>query len=217
MKALTEFLMSSVGRKLVMGLSGLFLMSFLVVHLTINLFLFATDHGATFESYSTFMATHPLIRPVEWLLFAGFILHMILGVVLWMANRRARPDRYTVNRASEVSTLSSRVMFWTGLFVLVFLVIHINTFFVQSRFIDHTVPMFDRVREAFTSTWYVAFYLVALGFLAYHLRHGFQSAFQTFGIRGSKYEKLIDAVAVVFWLLIPIAFAAMPLYFLWIY
>ena len=217
MKALTAFLMSSVGRKLIMGLSGLFLLSFLVVHLTINLFLFATDNGATFESYSTFMATYPLIRPIEWVLFAGFIIHMILGVWLWLANRMARPDRYTENRASEVSTLSSRIMFWTGLFVLVFLVIHINTFFIQSRFIDHTVPMFDRVKEAFANPWYDAFYIVAIGFLAYHLRHGFQSAFQTFGLRGSKYEKLIDVVAVVFWLLIPIAFAAMPLYFLWIY
>jgi len=217
MKALVEFLMSSVGRKLVMGLSGLFLCSFLVVHLTINLFLFASDEGATFESYSTFLATYPLIRPVEWLLFAGFIVHMILGVVLWFANRSARPDRYTINRAAEVSTLSSRVMFWTGLFVLVFLAIHINTFFVQSRFIDHTVPMFDRVANAFKNPWYDAFYIVALGFLAYHLRHGFQSAFQTFGLRGSKYEKLIDAVAVIFWLFVPIAFAAIPVYFLWIH
>ena len=195
MKALTAFLMSSVGRKLIMGLSGLFLLSFLVVHLTINLFLFATDNGATFESYSTFMATYPLIRPIEWVLFAGFIIHMILGVWLWLANRMARPDRYTVNRASEVSTLSSRIMFWTGLFVLVFLVIHINTFFIQSRFIDHSVPMFDRVKEAFAHPWYDAFYIVAIGFLAYHLRHGFQSAFQTFGLRGSKYEKLIVRAA----------------------
>jgi succinate dehydrogenase / fumarate reductase, cytochrome b subunit len=217
MKALIEFLMSSVGRKLVMGLSGLFLCSFLVVHLYINLFLFASDAGATFESYSTFMSTYPLIRPVEWVLFAGFIIHLILGVVLWLANRRARPDRYTVNRASEVSALSSRVMFWTGLFVFCFLAIHINTFFIQSRFVDHSVPMFERVAKAFKDPLYVAFYVVALGFLGYHLKHGFQSAFQTFGLRGSKYEKLIDVVAVVFWLLFPLAFAAMPLYFLWIH
>ena len=198
-----------------MGLSGLFLCSFLVVHLFINLFLFKQDGGATFDVYGEFMATYPLIRPLEWILFGGFLLHAFVGIWLWITNRQARPERYAVNRASENSTLASRIGFITGAFVLIFLVVHINTFFVKSRFFPDGRTMYEIVVQAFQSPVYVGFYVVALVFLAYHLRHGFQSAFQTLGIRFEKYQPLIDAVGVVFWLLIPLAFAALPLYFLW--
>jgi len=198
-----------------MGLSGLFLCSFLVVHLFINLFLFKQDGGATFDVYGEFMATYPLIRPLEWVLFGGFLLHAFVGIWLWITNRQARPRRYEVNKASENSTLTSRIAFITGAFVLVFLVVHVNTFFVKSRFFPDGRTMYEIVVQAFQSPVYVGFYLVALVFLAFHLRHGFQSAFQTLGIRFEKYQPLIDAVGVVFWLLIPLAFAALPLYFLW--
>jgi succinate dehydrogenase / fumarate reductase cytochrome b subunit len=119
-----------------------------------------------------------------------------------------------VNRPAENSSLSSRTAFWTGTFVLIFLVIHVNTFFVSSRFFPDGLSMHERVYEAFQSPLYVTFYLVALAFLAYHLKHGVQSAFQTFGLRHKKYETLIAAIAVLFWLIIPIAFAVLPLYFL---
>lgn len=209
------FLTSSVGRKLLMGLSGLFLCSFLAVHLYLNLFLFKTDGGATFDAYSEFMATYPLIRPLEIVLFLGFLLHAFIGIWLWLYNRRARPVRYEVLRASDSSALSSRIMWVTGLVVTVFLVLHINTFFVQSRFFPQGRTMYEIVAEAFKNPWLDVFYLVALGFLGYHLKHGFQSAFQTFGLRHKKYQRLIDVVGIIFWLIIPIAFAAMPLYFLW--
>ena len=137
MGKLSNFLTSSVGRKLMMGLSGLFLCSFLVVHLFINLFLFKQDGGATFDVYGEFMATYPLIRPLEWILFGGFLLHAFVGIWLWVTNRQARPQRYAVNKASENSTLASRIGFITGAFVLVFLVVHINTFFVRSRFFSN--------------------------------------------------------------------------------
>ena len=215
MNTITSFYTSSVGRKLLMGLTGFFLCSFLVFHLYINLFLFKGDAGATFDTYAEFLATYPLLRPLEWVLFGGFLLHAFIGVWLWITNRRARPQRYVMNRASENSTLSSRFGFVTGTVVFVFLVVHINTFFIQSRFFNSGITMYERVRQAFSHPWYVAFYVVAIVFLSYHLKHGFQSAFQTFGIRHEKYQRLIDIVAVVFWLLIPIGFAAMPLYFLW--
>lgn len=215
MTRFTAFLTSSVGRKLLMGLTGFFLCSFLVVHLGINLFLFKGDEGGTFDVYAEFMATYPLIRPLEWVLFGGFLLHAFIGTWLWVANRMARPVKYGENRPQENSTLASRSAFVTGAFVMVFLIVHVNTFFVTSRFFPTGDTMYGLVREAFRSPWYVAFYIVALAFLAYHLKHGFQSAFQTFGLRHKKYDWLIDAAGLVFWLLMPIAFAAMPLYFLW--
>ncbi len=215
MNRITKFYTSSVGRKLLMALTGFFLCSFLVVHLYLNLFLFKSDAGRTFDAYSEFMATYPLIRPLEIVLFLGFLFHIFIGVWLWIGNRIARPSRYAVHRPSETSDLSSRVMFWTGVFVFVFLAIHINSFFVRSRFLEPTRPMYEIVAETFANPWYDLFYIVALVFLGYHLMHGFQSAFQTFGLRTKKYRRLIDLVALLFWLLIPICFAAMPLYFLW--
>jgi len=215
MKRIAAFYSSSVGQKLLVGLSGFFLLSFLIVHLYINLFLFSQDGGQTYDAYSEFMATYPLIRPLEILLFAGFLLHILLASWIWFTNRKVRPSGYAVNRASENSALSSRIMIISGATVLIFLVIHVNTFFVGSRFVHADTPVYDLVRDAFADPWYVGLYLVALVFLGYHLKHGFQSAFQTFGVRPGKYQKLIDAVAVVFWLVIPLAFAAIPLYFLW--
>ena len=198
-----------------MGLTGFFLLSFLIVHVYINLFLFTSNNGRTFDAYSEFMATYPLVRPLEIVLFAGFLLHMIFGTWLWFENRRVRPQRYAVNRASDNSTLTSRIAFITGAIVLVFLVVHINSFFVRSRFIDTGQTMYEIVTDAFSNPWYDAFYVIALVFLGYHLKHGVQSAFQTFGLRNEKYGRWIDLLAVLFWLIIPMAFAAMPLYFLW--
>jgi succinate dehydrogenase / fumarate reductase cytochrome b subunit len=215
MSTMTKFYTSSVGRKLLMGLTGSFLCSFLVVHIYINLYLFKQDAGRTFDAYSEFMATYPLIRPLEIVLFAGFLLHAVIGVWLWITNRQARPKRYAVNKSSENSELTSRIGFLTGGIVFLFLVVHINSFFVQSRFITSGRTMYEIVAEAFRNPFYDAFYVVALVFLGYHLKHGFQSAFQTFGIRSTRYQPLIDLVAILFWLIIPLGFAAMPLYFLW--
>ena len=214
MNRITRFTTSSVGRKLIMGLSGLFLCSFLVVHLYVNLFLFKSDGGGTFDTYSEFMATYPLIRPLEIALFLGFLIHAAVGVWLWIGNRMARPARYEVNNRAENSTFSSRFSFVTGSIVLLFLLVHIYSFFIQSRFYPEGRTMYQIVATAFDSPLYDAFYLVALVILASHLKHGFQSAFQTLGMRNQRYRLLIEAVGVVFWLIIPAGFAAMPLYFL---
>jgi len=209
-----SFLNSTVGRKVIVALSGLFLCSFLVLHLYINLFaLKRSDAGAEFNMYAHFMATYPLLRPLEWILFGGFLLHAVLGIVLAIKNRQARPVRYEMNKANENSSWISRLSWLTGIFVGVFLVVHINTFFVQSRFFDDR-PMIRLIEDSFRSRGYVTFYLIALVFLALHLKHGIQSAFQTLGLRVGKYQKLVEAVGVIFWLLIPIGFALIPLYFL---
>lgn len=210
----TAFLTSSVGRKIIMSLTGFFLFSFLIFHLYINLFLFKQDRGTTFDVYAEFLATYPLLRPIEIFLFAGFLLHAFVGVWLWITNRSVRPVGYKVSKASDSSTLTSRIAFWTGMFVALFLVIHVKTFFVNSRFFPDGRPMYELVAEAFKNPLYVVFYLVALAFLGYHLKHGFQSAFQTLGLRVQRYERLIDIVGIFFWLIIPICFAAIPLYFL---
>lgn len=216
MRKTQSFFTSSVGRKLIVGLTGFFLCLFLVFHLTANLFLFKADQGRLFNSYAEFLATYPLLRPVEIVIFALFLIHGFYALWLWLINRQARPERYAVKHGEEVSTLSARIMIISALAVLAFLVIHINTFFIQSRFFtgDNGPTMYERVESAFAEPVTSLLYVVALVFLALHLRHGFQSAFQTYGIRNLKYVKLIEGVAVIFWLLIPLGFALMPLYFL---
>src|SRR5206468_11149365 len=134
---------------------------------------------------------------------------------VWIKNRSARPQRYAMNRASENSSLASRIMNVSGSIVFIFLVVHLRTFFVPSRFPGEAKPsMYELVKTAFSSPVYVGFYLISLFLLGYHLRHGFQSAFQTLGLKAGL-RLLIDYVAVIFWLIIPLGFAAMPLYFLW--
>jgi succinate dehydrogenase / fumarate reductase cytochrome b subunit len=217
MSNITHLYNSSVGQKFVVGLTGLFLCSFLIVHLTGNLLLFRNDGGRAFEEYSHFMSTNVGIRTLELVLAAGFLIHIIFSVRTWINNRLARPERYAMNRPSENSALASRIMFITGSITFIFLVVHIRTFFVPSRFPGGLPPsMYELVREAFANPLYSGFYVIAMILLAFHLRHGFQSAFQTFGLRPGR-RRPVEIVAVFFWLVIPAGFAAMPLYFLWLH
>jgi succinate dehydrogenase / fumarate reductase, cytochrome b subunit len=207
---------SSVGKKFVVGLTGLFLCTFLVVHLSINLFLFCNDGGETFNKYAEFMATNPIIRMMEIVLILGFVLHIFTSTILWYRNRRARPQKYYMYNKADISTLSSRITFITGSIIFIFLVIHMRTFWVPSRFFPAANPsMYTLVVTAFSNPTYDLLYLIALFLLGYHLRHGFESAFQTFGIKHTKYLTYIEWIGGIFWLLIPLAFASIPLYFLW--
>lgn len=216
MNTAERFYNSSVGQKLLTGFTGLFLCIFLIEHLLGNLLLLIHDSGKTFDAYSEFMSHNFIIRTIEIGLFAGFGAHIAFGVRLWLANRRARPQKYALNRPSENSSLSSRLALVTGSIVLIFLIVHLRTFFVPARFAANSNPsMFMLVKTAFQSPLYVGFYLVALALLGYHLHHGFQSAMQTFGLRTERYRSLIDFVGAIFWLVIPIGYAVLPAYFLW--
>jgi succinate dehydrogenase / fumarate reductase cytochrome b subunit len=209
---------SSIGKKFLVALTGLFLCSYLVVHVAGNLLLFKQDGGKSFDEYAEFLPSLLIVRLIEWGLFAAFAAHIAGGTAVWWKNRRARPARYEKNAASDTSALTSRTMFVTGSIVFIFLVLHLRTFWVPARFAHDAGPgpfsMYAIVVEAFSSPVYAVFYVAAMGLLAFHLRHGFQSAFQTFGLREGAWARLIQAVAVLFWLVIPALFAAMPIYFL---
>jgi succinate dehydrogenase / fumarate reductase cytochrome b subunit len=208
---------SSIGQKVLIAVAGIALCAFLVVHLSGNLLLFKNDGGVAYDLYSRTLSTNPAIRAMEVVLGAVFLIHIIFAVQTWIENRLARPVRYAMNRPGENSELSSRIMFITGSGVFIFLVVHLRTFFVPTRFAAGVEPsMYQLVHDAFSNVIYDVFYLIALVLLGYHLRHGFQSAFQTLGIT-PKRIRLIDAVSVFFWLVIPAGFATMPLYFFWLH
>ena len=216
MKSFIRFIDSSVGKKLVMALTGLFLILFLVEHLVGNLLLLINDNGKIFEEYSEFMASslNIPIRIVEIGLFICLVYHSINGVRLWWGNKVARSVSYKVNNPSENSTFFSRIMIHGGTIIFIFLVIHLRTFFFPYRLGNPSNTMYEGVVEAFSNTYYSLFYLLAMIFLAFHLVHGFQSSFQTLGIRHNKYTAFIKKFGIVFSILLCAGFALIPLYFL---
>jgi succinate dehydrogenase / fumarate reductase, cytochrome b subunit len=214
MNAILTFYQSSIGKKLVVGLTGLLLCTYLVVHLIGNFLLFRNDNGAAFNTYADILPQILVIRIIEVGLFALFLFHIFTATITWFQNRSARPVKYRLSRQETNSTVTSRTMFLTGSIVFIFLVIHVRTFWFTSRYqAGEGFRMFDLVRESFANPVYGAFYLVAMFLLGFHLRHGFQSAFQTFGLRNRKYTPLIDLVGIFFWLVIPAGFASIPVYF----
>jgi succinate dehydrogenase / fumarate reductase cytochrome b subunit len=207
------FYRSSIGKKVVMSLTGFFLIVFLVEHLIGNLLLYANDNGHMFEAYGEFLVSNPVIRTIEIVLFASMVGHALIGVILWWTNKRTRPEKYEQYRLKDNSPWASRNTIITGSIVFIFLVVHLRTFFVATRFAAEPVSSYHLILAAFADPWYDAFYLVALLLLGYHLRHGFQSAFQTLGLRNTKYTPFLDALAFIVWFLIPLAFASIPVYF----
>ncbi len=202
---------SSIGRKLIAGLTGLCLCAYLVVHVAGNLLLFRNDGGAAFDAYAELLPSLLVVSVVEYILYAIFILHIVTGTYLWIQNRKARPEKYLKTDPSESSTLFSRTMFLSGSILFIFLVIHMKSFWFPSRFSHRdNFSMYALVTDSFSSPLYSLFYVAAMVLLAFHLRHGFQSAFQTFGLRNAKYAPVIEWAGVLFWLVIPALFAAMP-------
>ncbi|HLF14870.1 MAG TPA: succinate dehydrogenase cytochrome b subunit [Bacteroidota bacterium] len=215
MGLLTDFYSSSIGKKITVGLTGALLCAYLIVHLAGNLLLFRNDGGEAFDAYAEILPGLLIINIIEVGLFGVFIVHIVTGLIFWLRNRRARPAPYAVNRRNENSDPFSRTMFLTGSVVFIFLVIHLKTFWVPARFpAEGQHPsMYEAVVRAFADPVYSLFYVVAMALLAFHLRHGFQSALQTFGLRNMKYAGLIDFAGTLFWLLIPVGFATIPIFF----
>ena len=231
MKWIIDFLLSSLGKKLVMSLTGLFLCSFLMIHMIGNLQLFVPDGGLSFNAYAYFMTHNPLIKATSYGLYGGILLHAFQGILIALQNKKAKGGKYQGKDISDTKAkISSRNMAVLGSLVFVFLGLHMVQFWGMMHFSTWTkgaeilpgIPAFDSadnknlyglVSEAFTHTWVVVFYLVALVALALHLLHGFWSAFQTLGLSNSKYEPIIRGAGAAFSILVPLGFAAMPIYF----
>jgi succinate dehydrogenase / fumarate reductase cytochrome b subunit len=206
-----------------MSITGLFLCSFLVVHLIGNLQLFNDDGGRAFNIYSQFMGHNMVIRVLEFVLLAGFVFHIWDAVALSRRNRSARSVKYAVNRLEENSNWSSRNMGLLGTVILVFLIIHLYNFFLPTKtgalnqvVIDGELvdDLYSHVVLSFKNPLYVLLYVIAQVALAYHLIHGFQSAFQTLGLNHRKYTPAIRSFGYIFSILVCLGFASMPIYFL---
>ena len=217
----STFITSSIGRKLVMSLTGLFLIIFLVVHLIGNLQLLIDDGGEKFNLYAKFMTTNPLIKTTSYLLYAGILLHAIQGIIIWRKNATARSDRYVV-KSNETTTFAARNMAWLGIVIFIFLMIHMYQFWLQMKL--GNLPManiegkevkdlYTIVAAAFSNPMYVVFYVLSMIVVGYHLVHGFQSAFQTIGWNHPKYSPIIKGIGVAYAIVVPLLFAVIPVYF----
>jgi len=210
---MNRFLSSSIGRKLVMALSGFFLIIFLTVHLGVNLSLFWGANA--FNAASEFMATNGVIQVMQYVLASGFILHIILAIKLELKNRSSRSIKYLVTKPSENTTFSSRNMIVTGLLVLLFLILHLKDYFIQLKFYNKGgfSTDYDLVTTLFKNPIYLAIYIFAFVLLGIHLSHGFQSAFQSTGTNYNKYKKCIRNTGIGFSILIAVGFSAIALFF----
>ena len=202
-----------------MSLTGIFLISFLVVHVGINACIWANDGGQMFNLASHFMATTVVVRIVEVGLFAGLILHIVQGLVVELQNRSRRKIGYAVTMGNKGSKWYSRSMGLLGTLLLFFLVIHLSHFWVPSRFTDLPTTNYDgkevanqyaEIIRIFHNPLVVIIYVLGCASLMYHLLHGFQSAFRSLGIYNNRYLKLINGVGTWFSILVPLTFAMMP-------
>jgi len=209
---------SSIGKKLIMSLSGFFLMVFLCLHLVINLLmLFGED---TYNEACHFMDTNPIVRIMVPVLAAGFFIHILYATLLTLYNRRARGNQlYAVSNKGAASTWASRNMFVLGLIVLGFIGLHLFNFWAKMQmqhFIGgeaHHNP-YELVTGLFREPIYSALYIVWFWALWFHLTHGFWSAFQSIGVNNNKWLPRLQVIAKIYATLVAVGFTIIPLFFL---
>lgn len=220
---MASFLNSSIGKKFLMSLSGLFLISFLLVHLIVNSMILFDKSGVLFNNAAHFMGTNPIIRVVEPILAIGFILHILYAIILTLKNQWARPVGYDKQQSGNSSTWASRNMFVLGSLVFIFLVIHIANFFWKVKFsgselldtgaVDGVENTYLLVTTFFINWWWIDIvYVIGAVILGLHLTHAFWAAFQTLGLSDNRWRKRLEFLGWVYTIIVAGGFAIIPLW-----
>ena len=231
----SQFFTSAVGRKIVMALSGLFLISFLIVHVGLNSCVFndlpifnSRDNGSMFNRAAAFMGDSYIIRIIEIGLFAFFLLHIIQGSVVEISNRKKRKQGYKIGLGNRGSTWMSRSMAILGTLIFLYLIMHISQFWWPSRITGSLEEvtyngrqyhnLFLKMYETFQIGWVVILYLIGVIALCFHLLHGFHAAFRSIGVHNKKYLSMLKGLGYGFSVIVCVLFALMPIsmYFQWI-
>ncbi|WP_109830251.1 succinate dehydrogenase cytochrome b subunit [Reichenbachiella versicolor] len=222
MSWITQTLSSSIGKKVLMALTGLFLILFLVVHLAGNLQLLVDDGGQSFNAYAYKMAHNPFIKVVSYGNFFFILLHAVIGIVLTIKNKAARKVGYHVSTKDSESTWASKNMPLLGVIILVFIVVHLMGFWAKAKLgigeigfvIIDGVEMHDLytvVKTAYENILISGFYVISMIALGFHLSHGFQSAFQSLGLNHKKYTPLFKTVGTLYSYIVCFGFAIIPI------
>lgn len=223
---MSSFMSASIGRKFLMSITGLFLISFLCIHLTLNLFLTFDDSGNLFNLAAHFMATNPLIRIIEPLLAIGFVVHIIWSALITLQNMRARPQKYEYGDQLLSWWAPAKNMFILGGMVLIFLVIHIFNFWVKMKFTGDPLlnsvtvsgvemhNAYALVSNLFLNRWYDLLYIAGGITVGLHISHGFWSAFQTIGFSNQIWLKRLKCIAITIGVIFAVGFSYIPIYFM---
>ena len=207
---MNKVIYSSISKKFVMALAGMFLLTFLPVHLIINLMLL-NDNPESFNAAAHFMASFPLIKAVEILLLGAIMVHVIWGILLQLQNWMARPVGYKTINKSDTSPFS-RFMIYTGGTIFIFLILHFfNFYFIKLGLVAGDPEDFYTVaHELFKIPAYNIIYWVCFVLLGFHLHHAFYSAFQTLGLNHRLWTPVVKVVAAIYAIAIPVGFAYIP-------
>lgn len=203
---------TSIARKFIMALSGLFLVVFLLVHLGVNLLMLSSNPDL-FNEASHFMATNPLIQVMQYVLALGFLIHIMLGFALTIQNKHARPIAYASDKPGENSGIESRTMIYTGGLILLFLILHMRNFFYYIKF--GTVPEggdYVLVADLFDIWYYTLIYVASFILLGFHLNHGFQSSFQSLGASNKTWGTIWKKVGTIYSVIVASGFSIIALY-----
>jgi len=225
---MSNFFKSSIGKKLIMSLSGVFLMVFLLVHLLLNSFLMFDSSGDLFNLGAHFMATNPLMKVMEPILGLGFLIHILWSVWITLENKKANPVKYAVVDQKNASTWASRNMFVLGTVIFVFLVMHMMHFWYEIK-IAHSLAEKEvagiMMEDAYTlvaglfthasfGIIYSILYIIGAIGLGMHLHHAFWSALQTIGWSNIVWRKRLTIAGDIYAVIIAGGFSIIPIYFL---
>lgn len=208
MNWISDTLGSSIGKKLLMAITGLGFIGFLTGHLGGNLTIYGGKDA--FNSYAEHLHSLGIlvnIAEIGLLLFAA--IHITVGLYLFLQNRKARPVRYAVDKSAGGRTLGSVTMPYTGILMLLFIIFHLMNF----HFVDKThTTIFEIVSNKFADPFYVLFYVAAMIVVAVHVSHGFWSAFQTIGASHPKYMPILQFLGIAFSIIVGVGFGFIPIY-----
>ncbi len=208
MNWITGILGSSIGKKLLMAVTGFSFCGFLAAHLAGNLTIYGGKDA--FNGYAAHLhSLGPLLTVAELVLLTFFLVHVITGLILFLGNLKARPVRYAVDKSAGGRTFGSATMPYTGAILLAFIIFHLLNF----HFVDKTnTTIFNIVSDAFSNTGYVVVYILAMVTAAIHVSHGFWSAFQTVGANHPKTMPLIRMISTAFAVVVAVGFGFLPIY-----
>ena len=224
MRIVNNYFISTIFKKIIAALTGLFLTLFLLGHLAGNLQLFIPGiEGQTqFNKYALFMTTNPAVKVLSIITYTSILIHIFLTLYLSWQSKQARPIAYAVSSGSSNSTWSSNNMAILGTALLIFIMIHLRSFWYEMHFGD--IPyqylndgtklkdLYLITTSAFNDPIYTLFYVLCMAALALHLKHGLESALQTIGLKLPNYEMALKYITTFIALAIPATFASIPIY-----
>ena len=215
MTNLRSFLSSTIGKKVLVAITGILFCLFLLFHLVNNLVIYTGEENFNYL-VSSLEKIKPLIRLLEVVLLTILVVHISNSVYLSIQSRKSGNQTSLSNVKKPNAPLSSRTMIFTGSVLFIFIVVHLSTFWFNFQLTDDHDAYYNMVSNSaigFGNIFITILYLVAMVILGFHLKHGFSSAIQTLGIKDTSIGKVVSTIGVVFWLFIPAGFFSIAFWF----